>query len=464
MHNSPNSTVILGAQWGDEGKGKLVDVLSEKADLVVRYHGGNNAGHTIVRDGEVFKMHLLPAGLIWNKRSVIGAGVVIDPKVLLEEIKTIEGKGVKVKGNLGIDPRAHIIMPWHPLFDAAREMKKGDKKIGTTGRGIGPAYEDKCARDGIRFEDLINPQILEAKIANLYPLKQEILEKVFLVKTLAPEKQILEDYIAYGKALSLYTTDVSEAVDEAIKADKVVVFEGAHGVLLDIGFGTYPFVTSSHALSAGVGIGVGVGPQALGKVEGVVKAYTTRVGNGPFPTELPLETVKEDMEYNLNHLKERSLHKNDDSFLGEFLRRQGFEFGTTTGRPRRTGWLDLVIIRTGNRLNYYTGLHITKLDVLGGLETIKLCTHYKIDTRKVDYIPALTEEFNQVEPQYITLNGFENLSFEQWKDVVEEGKLKGFHALPKHAYDYIKMIEKYLDIPVLSVSVGPDRSAIIWKQ
>ena len=462
MSTSHKSVVIVGGQWGDEGKGKIVDVLAKKADVIVRYSGGNNAGHTVVVGKEVYKLHLLPSGIVSGKQSLIGQGVVVDPQFLLGEITKIEQRGITTKGLLGIDPRTHIIMPWHIFLDEAREMAKGKGQIGTTKKGIGPCYEDRCARDGIRFEDLIDPKLLKEKINILYPMKKALLEKVYNHKGLSSPKSIIESYTAFGKKLKPYLLDVTASLATSIKRGKSVIFEGAQGILLDCNLGTYPFVTSSHPGIAGVAGGTGIAPSAIARVEPIIKAYTTRVGNGPFPTELALEQSNPKDEYSLDAFTDDKKHASPTSILGEYLRRNGYEFGTTTGRPRRTGWLDLVLIYSGNIWNGYTGLHITKLDVLGGLKNIKVCTAYMLKGKLLHTVPALTSDFLAVKPHYETLAGFPYLSNKEWIAIAKEGKKKGFKALPKEAYAYIKMIERMTMIPVLSVSVGPSRDAIIF--
>jgi adenylosuccinate synthase len=458
------TTLILGGQWGDEGKGKIVDVLSEKADQVVRYSGGNNAGHTIVVGKEVYKLHLLPSGVVRKKRSLIGCGVVLDPAFLLMEIDRMKSRGLDVTPFLGIDPRTHIIMPWHQLMDEARENAKGKNQIGTTKKGIGPCYEDKCSREGIRFEELIDPKALQAKIDILYPVKVAILKDVYGLKKVPTKTSILSSYIDYGKRLKKLVTSVTDEIVSAMSKGKSIVFEGAQGILLDNALGTYPFVTSSSPGLAGVGAGSGIAPTLLTNVEPVIKAYTTRVGNGPFPTELPLEQTNPKETYTLEGFADDKKHASKASILGEFLRRQGYEFGTTTGRPRRCGWLDLVLVHTGKIWNGYTGLHITKLDVLAGLKEIKVCVAYSVRGKKVTTVPASTADFLATKPVYETFPGFKNLSAKEWSAVVKEGKRKGFKSLPKEAYNYIKMIEKKTGIPILSVSVGPSRDAIIFAR
>ncbi len=405
--------IIVGAQFGDEGKGKLVDVISKKADVVVRYQGGNNAGHTVVVGSKTFKLHLIPSGIIHKKRSLIGAGVQIDPEVLYGEIKALEKNGIFVSSLLGIDFRAQIIMPWHKLMDG---VKGG--KIGTTKRGIGPSYADRTAREGIRFEALLMPKEFKKKVKEIYGEKKKILQ-LYGVK-IEPESKIVKKYLKLGKKLKKYLCDVSLEINNN---NKRILMEGAQGTLLDNDFGTYPYVTSSHPIAGGAIIGVGFGPKEVTSVEGVVKAYTTRVGNGPFPTELKNRT-------------------------GDIIREKGNEFGTTTGRPRRVGWLDIPLLRLSNTLNGFDGIHLTKLDVLVDLKKIKIADYYVYKGEKYKVL-SLREEFvKKAKPHYIIMNGFTT------EEVVT---LKG------NALKYVEKIEKLLKLPVLSVSIGPERAQIIFR-
>ncbi|MBF0119019.1 MAG: adenylosuccinate synthase [Desulfobacterales bacterium] len=400
--------VIIGTQWGDEGKGKIVDLLAEYADIVVRFQGGSNAGHTMVVNGEKFISHLVPSGILQSKPSLLGNGMVVDPSELVKEIDFFHSKGVKVSPDiLKISGKAHIVMPYHKLIDVLRES--GKNKIGTTGRGIGPCYEDKVSRRGICFSDLLDIKTFREKVYDFLPEKNFYIEKFFSSESLNPET-IITEYTEYGKKLELYVTDVSIFIDNAIKNKQNILFEGAQGTFLDIDHGTYPYVTSSNTVAANACCGSGIGPKEITGVLGVVKAYTTRVGNGPFPTELF-----------------------DD--IGKRLQKIGVEFGATTGRPRRCGWLDIVMLKNAVRLNSLTGLIITKLDVLCGLDEIKICTGY--DEAK--------------NPIYETMAG--------WKEDISE--IKNFNQLPKNAIGYLKRIETLLNIPIDIVSVSPRREQTI---
>ncbi len=344
-----SNIVIIGTQWGDEGKGKIVDLLAEFAEIVVRFQGGNNAGHTMVVDGEQFISHLIPSGILQGKICLIGNGMVVDPAVLIEEMEYLITRGIPVNSdNLKISERAQIIMPWHKAVDLARENMKGDQKIGTTGRGIGPAYEDKASRLGIRFVDLLDSETFKENVKTVLHEKNFYLKNYLSAETL-DENSIIEEYSRYAERLSPYVTNVSVVLNNAVKEGKQVLFEGAQGTHLDIDHGTYPYVTSSNTVSGNACSGSGIGPGTISGVIGIVKAYTTRVGSGPFPTELI-----------------------DD--IGDKIQKKGAEFGATTGRKRRCGWLDMVLLRNAVRLNGLTGLVITKLDVLGGLESLKICT------------------------------------------------------------------------------------------
>ncbi|MEM4255231.1 MAG: adenylosuccinate synthase [Candidatus Norongarragalinales archaeon] len=427
--------VILGGQWGDEGKGKVIDYLASQAHLVARFQGGSNAGHTVVHDGKTYKFHLLPSGVVQKKRSLIGAGVVLDPRVLIQEINEFGGLSEK---ELGIDFRTPIIMPWHGLLDIAREGLKKEK-IGTTGRGIGPAYEERAKRDGIRFCDLVDERKLKEKLSEIYPLRKKNLQKVYEVEV--PEEQsIFLQYANIGKELKKYATDVSLEVNKACDEGKSVLLEGAQGVLLDLSFGTYPFVTSSQPIAGGACTGIGLSPKKIGEIEGVIKAYTTRVGGGPFPTEL----------------------LGEEEELGSKIRDKGNEYGTTTGRKRRIGWLDLPLLRYAHRLNGFTGFHYTKLDVLGGVEKLKVAIAHEFRGEKFETPSTESEFLEEWKPAYKTLDGFEELSREEWREVVKESKEKGLKALPKNAFEYIKFIEGELKIPTKTVSLGPSREETIF--
>ena len=417
------ASVVVGVQWGDEGKGKIIDILASRADVVVRSQGGNNAGHTVENQGEVYKLHLIPSGILYpGTQCLIGAGTVIDPKVLLEEIDGLKARGITCE-NLKIDPRAHIIMPWHIKLDGLSEKLRGKAEIGTTGRGIGPCYMDKAERSGIRFYDLVHPVLLEEKAKLVGEIKNLYLTKVYETEAMDVDA-IIDEYIEYGKRLKPYMDDVSVLAYEACKAGKNVLFEGAQGTQLDLDFGTYPFVTSSHPLSAGVCTGTGVGPTVIDQIYGVAKAYTTRVGKGPFPTELLDE-------------------------MGDKIRNKGNEFGTTTGRPRRCGWFDSVIMRHAVRVNGLTGLAINKLDTLSGLGALKVCTAYKLpDGTIIKDFPATLEELANCEPVYETLKGFDD-------DITG---CQSFDALPQLCKDYIARLEELCECPVKMVGVGPSRA------
>jgi adenylosuccinate synthase len=419
---------VVGAQWGDEGKGKIVDFLAEEADVVVRFQGGNNAGHSVKIGEELFKLHHLPSGVLRpRKMAVIANGVVIDPGVLLEEIDNLKSRGKGVK-NLRISDRAHVIMPYHKLLDGAEErLKKGDR-VGTTGRGIGPAYSDKVSRLGIRMADLIDQDLLEEKISFLVPLKNKIIAALGTTSDI-DEKKVLAEYREYGRLLRPFVTDTGGLVADAVSAGKRVLFEGAQGTMLDIEHGTYPFVTSSTTVSANAASGSGIPPTALNDVYGVVKAYTTRVGEGPFPTELLDET-------------------------GELIAEKGGEFGTTTGRTRRCGWLDMVILKHSNALNGFTGLALTKIDVLGGFDELKVCTHYSLDGRRKSRIPADLRLLNRCEPMYRKFNGWDEIEPSRMDRILKSG----FAALPTEMKDYIRFIEKEMGVRVALLGLGRRRA------
>ena len=410
--------VVLGAQWGDEGKGKIIDFLGENCSAVVRFQGGNNAGHTVVVGEKTFKFHLLPSGIVREKQCMLGSGVIIDPKVLLQELEKLNGE---MKINLSIDPRCHIIMPYHVLRDGAEEAKAG-KKIGTTGRGIGPCYADRASRKSIRFEDLVDERKLKQKLQEIFPIKKEILEKVFGIQVPFSEEQVFKEYSEYGRKLKPFLKDVSIECSHLMQNGSQVLFEGAQGTFLDLSYGTYPFVTSSHPTIGGLFSGVGIGIQGINRIIGVSKAYCTRVGAGPMPTEL-------------------------EGKLADSLREKGKEYGTTTGRPRRIGWLDLVQLNAAKRLNGLTELAITKLDVLSGLKEILVSTHYEFDDKKIDFVPYSTDELDECLPVFKHLNGF-----------ALSGKEKSFSELPIEAQDYLKFIESSTKLPIKIVSFGAERT------
>ncbi|TAN41277.1 MAG: adenylosuccinate synthase [Nitrospirae bacterium] len=421
-----STVVIVGAQWGDEGKGKIVDCLTEKAEVVARYQGGNNAGHTVVINNEKYVLHLIPSGVLHkNKKCVIGNGVVIDPTALITEMEGLQKQGIEINDNLLISKNAHLIMPYHVALDKGNENSKGNKKIGTTGRGIGPAYADKIARHGIRAADLLNPgEFREKLFANLVTVNF-LLENLYKTAPLDGET-IYKDYMDHAKKLGPHIADTDIFVNDALDAGKNVLFEGAQGTLLDIDHGTYPFVTSSNTIAGGVCTGLGVGPTKIQKVLGIVKAYTTRVGEGPFPTEL----------------KDK---------LGDWLREKGGEFGATTGRPRRCGWLDIVILRHAKRLNGLTGIALTKLDILDGLEKIKICVGYKHDGKIYENFPKEAAVLGNCELVFEEVDG--------WKESTLG--IKEFDKLPANARAYIKKIESLVGTEVQIISTGQKRDEII---
>lgn len=420
------NVVIVGTQWGDEGKGKIVDLLAEHAHMVVRFQGGNNAGHTMVVDGEQFICHLIPSGILQNKTCVIGNGVVVDPAVLLEEVDNLSNRGINIGvDNLKISERAHLIMPYHRSVDHAREQFKGDKKIGTTGRGIGPAYEDKATRRGIRFVDLLDPDGFAEKVNTIVDEKNFYL-KNYLSADVLDARQIIDQYRAYAQRLAPHVANISVVISAAIKNGQNVMFEGAQGTHLDIDHGTYPFVTSSNTLAGNACCGSGVGPKQIDDVIGIVKAYTTRVGAGPFPSEL-FDTV------------------------GDQIQEKGAEFGATTGRRRRCGWLDTVILNNAVRLNGLTGLAITKLDVLDGLESVKICTGYEYQGEIIKDFPASLDVLAACQPVYETLPG--------WAEDISA--LKKLEDLPRNARSYLDRVSELAEIVIDVVSVGPDRDQTI---
>lgn len=418
--------VVVGTQWGDEGKGKIIDVLGHKADYVVRFQGGNNAGHTVVVNGEKFILHLLPSGMLHgNGKCIIGPGVVVDPKVLLKELATLEEKGAKVD-HLYISDRAHIIMPYHIQLDILKEERSGDKKIGTTKRGIGPCYADKFSRVGIRAVDLLDMDIFAGKLASNLEEKNELFRKIYNAPELKFD-EVFEEYKGYAEKLKHRIIDSVPEINEALDQDKFVLFEGAQAMMLDINYGTYPYVTSSSPTSGGVTVGAGVSPKKIDRIIGVMKAYTTRVGEGPFVTEL-------------------------DNELGEKIRQIGGEFGATTGRPRRCGWLDLVVGKYAVEINGLTDVVITKIDVLSGLDTIKICTGYEIDGKVYTTVPAATEILARAKAIYEELPG--------WTEDISQ--MKNYDELPENCKKYIKRMEEILGCQITVVSVGPDRTQNIF--
>jgi adenylosuccinate synthase len=421
-----SNIVIVGTQWGDEGKGKIVDLLAEYADMVVRFQGGNNAGHTMVVDGEQFISHLVPSGILQKKTCLIGNGVVVDPSVLVEELDKLKNKGIDVGPNLlKISEKAHVIMPYHKQIDLARERMKGDQKIGTTGRGIGPCYEDKASRRGIRFVELIDAEVFKETVHAVLEEKNFYLKHYLSAEPLDPES-IVDQYQGYAERLAPHVVNISIVMNQAVKAGKQILFEGAQGTHLDIDHGTYPFVTSSNTVSGNACCGAGIGPKEITGVIGIVKAYTTRVGRGPFPTELFDE-------------------------IGDTIQKKGAEFGATTGRKRRCGWLDTVLLRNAARLNGLTGLVITKLDVLDGLTSLKICTGYEYNGETLDDFPAALKTLVACKPVFETLPG--------WSEDISG--IRKLEDLPKNARRYLDRIEELLETPIDIVSVGPGRDETI---
>jgi adenylosuccinate synthase len=419
--------VIVGAQWGDEGKGKIVDLLSENADIVARYQGGANAGHTVVIGGEKFVLHLIPSGILQpNTTCVIGNGVVIDPAALLHEIELLTKQGIQVRGRLLISHRAHLVMPYHKLLDQSKEETPVQKKIGTTGRGIGPAYVDKAHRMGIRIVDLLDVETLKEKIRQNLQEKNAILSAVYGKAPLEAEA-ILQEYRQFDEQIDPYVTDTSRHLNQAIAAGKTILCEGAQGALLDMDFGTYPYVTSSNPTSGGACTGLGIGPTKINQVMGVIKAYTTRVGLGPFPTEIQGER-------------------------GEQLRSLGHEYGATTGRPRRCGWFDAVVANYSAQINGVDTWTLTKLDVLDTFAEIKLCVAYRYRGKELKSFPAEIHILENCEPVYETFPGWQQSTIHA----------RRFEALPRPAQDYLKAIEQITATPIRIISVGSDREQTIF--
>jgi adenylosuccinate synthase len=413
--------VIVGAQWGDEGKGKATDLLGDDVDYVVRYQGGNNAGHTVVIGEESYALHLLPSGVLSrNAVPVIGNGVVIDPAVLLEEIDGLAARGVSCD-RLLISANAHLIMPHHIALDKVTERHLGSSRIGTTGRGIGPTYSDKAARMGIRMQDLFDPGILRQKLELALREKNQVLTKVYNRRTIDADV-VAREYLGYGERLGRYIADTGLILNQALDQDKVVLLEGAQATLLDVDHGTYPFVTSSSPTAGGACAGSGLGPTRIDRVIGILKAYTTRVGAGPFPTEL-----------------------NDAQ--GEWLRKTGGEYGVTTGRARRTGWFDAVIARYATRVNGITDFFVTKLDVLSGLEKVPVCVAYEVNGSRQDEMPMTQTEFHHATPVYEFMDGW-------WEDI---SRAKDLADLPANARAYLAALESMIGAPISAVGVGPRR-------
>lgn len=415
------SVVIVGSQWGDEGKGKMTDYLSQNADLIVRYQGGNNAGHTIVFDGKTFKLHLIPSGIFFtDKLSVIGNGVVVNPQALVEELAYLKDQGVDPSG-LRISSRAHVTLPYHILLDKCQEKAKGEHKVGTTNKGIGPTYMDKVSRIGIRIADLLDADTFAAKLKANLAEKNQLFEKLYDVEPLKFE-DIYDKFYDLGQQIKQYVTDTSVLVNDALDNGKNVLFEGAQGVMLDVDHGTYPYVTSSNPIAGGVTTGVGVGPSKVQTVLGICKAYSTRVGDGPFPTELMDAT-------------------------GDYIRETGHEYGTVTKRPRRIGWFDSVAMRHAKRVSGVNALSLNLLDVLTGLDTIKICTAYEINGEKIDYYPANLNDLAACKPIYEELPG--------WTEDITH--VTHFEDLPANTQNYLKRLSELTGIALSTVSVGPDR-------
>jgi len=422
-----SSLAIVGSQWGDEGKGRIVDLLSSQVDMVVRFQGGNNAGHTVVRGEDVFKLHLIPSGILYPEVTcVIGDGVVLNPAVLIEELDNLKKKNINIE-NLRISCKAHMVMPYHVVLDKAREHRLGKSKIGTTHKGIGPVYSDKASRSGIRTQDLLDHKIFKAKLEEELSLKNAIIEKIYGMQPLDPE-EIYEDYMLYGERIGKYIIDTAFLINEFLDQNKSVLFEGAQATMLDIDHGTYPYVTSSSTTAGGVCTGSGVGPGRLDEVLGIAKSYSTRVGSGPFPTEI-------------------------EGGIGDLLREKGYEYGTTTGRPRRCGWFDAVVLKYSVMLNYLDSIALTKLDVLSGFEKIKICTAYKYKKEVYKNLPCHQTILHKCTPVYE--------EFEGWTEDITD--IKKYEDLPPAAKKYIESIEEIIKVPVSMVSVGPERNQIIIR-
>ena len=422
-----SSIAVLGFQWGDEGKGRIVDLLSGQVDMVVRFQGGNNAGHTVIKGDEVFKLHLIPSGILYPEVTcIIGDGVVLNPAVLIEELDDLKKKNINTE-NLRISCKAHMVMPYHIILDKAREHRLGKSKIGTTHKGIGPVYSDKASRSGIRTQDLLDRKIFRTKLEEELGLKNLMIERVYGLEPLKID-EIFEDYMLYAERIGDYIIDTTLTINEYLDSNKSVLFEGAQGTMLDIDQGTYPYVTSSSTTAGGVCVGSGIGPGRLDEVIGIAKAYTTRVGSGPFPSEIEGE-------------------------VGDYLREKGHEYGTTTGRPRRCGWLDTIVLKYSVMLNYPDTIALTKLDILSGLDKIKICHAYEYEGKTYNDLPGHQTILHKCRPAYIEMEG--------WKEDITA--VKSFEGLPFQAKRYIEKIEELLKVPVSMISVGPERSQIIIR-
>jgi adenylosuccinate synthase len=423
--------VVVGAQWGDEGKGKVVDCYASQADVVVRFNGGANAGHTIVFNGRKFAFHHIPSGVLYlDKVNIIGNGVVLEPKKFFEELAQLDASGIKP--NIKISPRAHLVMPYHLALDGAEEGKKGALAAGTTKRGIGPCYSDKAARFGIRVGELLQPVLFKEKLHTMHELKVKMLKEVYGVDFKQTEEEILKQYTEYGRRLAPFVSDTSEILREALAAKKKILFEGAQATMLDIDHGMYPYGTSSNTTAGGACTGSGIGPTAIDEVIGVVKVYTSRVGSGPLPTEL-----------------------NDST--GQAIRDKGGEYGTTTGRPRRIGWLDIPTVRYASLVNGLTGLAFTRLDTLSGIAKVQACTHYELDGKKLSMPPASYDDIARCKPIYKTFEGWEDIGADGWRKCAK----KGFKSLPKEAQAYLSFISKEVGVPIYVIGVGAGREDTI---
>ena len=427
--NTSKITAIVGAQWGDEGKGKITDFFAGESDYVVRFHGGNNAGHTVIVEGNTFKLHLIPSGIIYGgPMSIIGNGVVVDPRVLLDEIEYIEGKGIDPK--LMVSDRAHVIMPYHIELDGALSNHQGELAAGSTRRGIAPVYADKMFRNGIRIIDLLEPDVLMEKLTKGYTFAKGIIEKALSKEIESSIEEIFDSYCSYGERLRPYITDTSVELYNAYKNNKSILFEGGQGISLDVDHGIYPYTTSSNTAAGHISTGTGVSFRDIGRIIGVVKAYLSRVGESPLPSEM---------------------HGSE----AEALREKGGEYGTTTGRPRRVGWLDLVQVRQAVRVNGLTEIALTKLDVLSGFESIKVCVSYDVNGENILEMPASLSQYRLAKPVYESLPGWDSLPNKIWE--------KGFDALPETLKEYIKFVEDQVDCPVKLISVGPQRHETILR-
>jgi adenylosuccinate synthase len=421
-------SVVVGAQWGDEGKGKIIDILSEEADIIVRYQGGNNAGHTVIIGDKEYTFHLIPSGILHKgKVCIIGNGVVVDPSALIEEMTELKKMGISFNDNFYISENAHVIMPYHKVLDKVIDELRGKGKIGVTGRGIGMAYIDKAARVGIRMVDLLDEETFRAKVEINFEEKNYLLEKIYKQEKLESGR-VIEEYFIYAEKIRKHIINASAYVNKALKENKNVMFEGAQGALLDVDFGTYPYVTSSNPIAAGAATGIGIGPTKIDKVIGVVKAYTTRVGEGPFPAEVEEE-------------------------LGNIMRNAGpiGEYGRTTGRPRRIGWLDIPLLRHSVRINSLDSIAITRLDILDELDKIKVCVKYKYEGKFFEDVPALLKILNKCEPIYEEFDG--------WKQ--DSSQAKKYSDLPANARRYLEKISEWLGVPISMISIGPKRSQTI---